>query len=220
MPSVAAPSSRYREMRPGRFELPRSKRTTRPSTLRTACPSFPTAAETHWATSFASQRGVTPNRRGAADGPMGRWCRQGSRDSFPPAFPRDARSTCDAASRAFGGGLENRCTPFGVPRVRIPPPPLDHRRGIFPGHASMVRAFLAWESGVCSQPGWAPVFVPGRVPVTARHARSSRNRDRSGRTFVRVGLRSRGAGRGLLAQTARESRGEQAQGAHDNKGRS
>jgi hypothetical protein len=33
-------------MRPGRFELPRSKRTTRPSTLRATCPSFPTAAET------------------------------------------------------------------------------------------------------------------------------------------------------------------------------
>ena len=32
-------------MRPGRFELPRSKRTTRPSTLRATCPSFPTAAE-------------------------------------------------------------------------------------------------------------------------------------------------------------------------------
>ena len=34
------------EMRPGRFELPRSKRTTRPSTLRATCPSFPAAPET------------------------------------------------------------------------------------------------------------------------------------------------------------------------------
>ena len=47
VPSSAAPSSGDREMRPGRFELPRSKWTTRPSTLRAACPSFPTAAETH-----------------------------------------------------------------------------------------------------------------------------------------------------------------------------
>jgi hypothetical protein len=39
--------SAHREVRPGRFELPRSKRTTRPSTLRATCPSFPTAAETH-----------------------------------------------------------------------------------------------------------------------------------------------------------------------------
>ena len=53
--SVLVPSSyrprrshhRYtREMRPGRFELPRSKRTTRPSTLRAGCPSFPIATET------------------------------------------------------------------------------------------------------------------------------------------------------------------------------
>jgi hypothetical protein len=33
-------------MRPGRFELPRSKRTTRPSTLRARCPFVHTAAET------------------------------------------------------------------------------------------------------------------------------------------------------------------------------
>jgi hypothetical protein len=35
-----------RKMRPGRFALPRSKRTARPSTLRARCPFFPTAAET------------------------------------------------------------------------------------------------------------------------------------------------------------------------------
>ena len=34
-------------MRPGRFELPRSKRTTRPSTLRMTCPIRPNAEETH-----------------------------------------------------------------------------------------------------------------------------------------------------------------------------
>jgi hypothetical protein len=34
-------------MRPGRFELPRPVKVTRPSTLRPHCPSVPTAAETH-----------------------------------------------------------------------------------------------------------------------------------------------------------------------------
>jgi hypothetical protein len=46
----------------------------------------------------------------------------GCRDSFPPVFPRDADSSCDAALRPFRGGLENRCGPQGPPRVRIPPP--------------------------------------------------------------------------------------------------
>jgi hypothetical protein len=45
-------------------------------------------------------------------------------DSFPPVFPRDTGSSCDAALRSFRRGLENRCGPYGPPRVRIPPPPL------------------------------------------------------------------------------------------------
>jgi hypothetical protein len=45
------------------------------------------------------------------------------RDSFPPAFPRDLDSICDAGLRRLRRRLENRCGPYGPPRVRIPPPP-------------------------------------------------------------------------------------------------
>ena len=40
------PRQAAHKVRPGRFEFPRSKRTTRPSTLRATCASFPVAIET------------------------------------------------------------------------------------------------------------------------------------------------------------------------------
>jgi hypothetical protein len=45
VPSSAAPIISDQKMRPGRFELPRSKRTTRPSTLRTDCTTRPLAGD-------------------------------------------------------------------------------------------------------------------------------------------------------------------------------
>ena len=78
-----------------------------------------------------------------------RWVAQTARrDSFPPVFPREAGFSCDAALRSFRRGLENRCGPFGPPRVRIPPPPLDGARDRPASRASTVRVLLGRERSI------------------------------------------------------------------------
>jgi hypothetical protein len=89
-------------------------------------PSTPSTAPQRWMRAVrrgpTKQRVPSPMRAALSRTADGSHKRPG-RDSFPPAFPRDAGSSCAAALRPVRRGLENRCPPFGGPWVRIPPPP-------------------------------------------------------------------------------------------------
>jgi Bacterial protein of unknown function (DUF899) len=57
------------------------------------------------------------------------WPAQAFADIHSPSHSPKARSSSSHAGlRSFRRGLENRCGPYGPPRVRIPPPPLDPAR--------------------------------------------------------------------------------------------
>jgi hypothetical protein len=74
------------------------------------------------------------------------WPAQAFADIHSPSHSPKARSSSSHAGlRSFRRGLENRCGPYGPPRVRIPPPPLDPARDRPAIHASTVRVLLGWK---------------------------------------------------------------------------
>jgi hypothetical protein len=86
------------------------------------------------------------------------------RNSFPPVFPRDADSSCDAALRPFRRGLENRCT-----RKRTegsnPSPPL-----LWLGRAKFAAAARSSTKGETSRDRYSGVNERQRTSTTASAA--------------------------------------------------
>ena len=122
-------------MRPGRFELPRSKRTTRPSTLRTNCPFFPRPLNrplhpgswTIWRTWTVRPRRVNRRRRARMPRPTtprARWLRlrglsgglaPGGAPRLRPSF-RLERDLIKRCSRTIGGA--DQAAGVGVGELR------------------------------------------------------------------------------------------------------
>jgi hypothetical protein len=101
--------------------------------------------------------GVQPSREQTRPFPCEQHCRSAAdgshkhrgRDSFSPAFPRGADSSCDAALRPMRRGLENRWPSQGGPRVRIPPPPFKPGAGS-PSHSREHGATAIEEQPLCA----------------------------------------------------------------------
>jgi hypothetical protein len=78
------------------------------------------------------------------------------------------------------GGLENRCAPYGVPWVRIPPPPLDGTSSLYragtplvyeaEGHRFLFRRAggpVRWRQGTVVAVGALTVALVGALAASA-----------------------------------------------------